>query len=115
MTQTTTEDAYNRAIAPSPKGMLEAKDNPSVLEEVARMDFYALMHRFRIRSAAGMLSPTQDMEWGKVLMRVGKLEAKEVQQVQQGALPTINIVFPNSGQTTQIAANNVIDVTPDAE
>lgn len=115
MTQTTSDDAYNRALAPSPKGMLEAKDNPGVLEEMARMDFYALMHRFRIKSAGGLLSATQDMEWGKVLMKVGKLEAKEVQQQQLGALPTINIIFPNSGKSTQIAANNIIDVTPDAE
>jgi len=101
---TTPDDARSKLLPQeaSPKAIAEAMEDPEVFEQIARGDLYVQMHRMR----ALMQNPTvpmgQRMEYAKFLARMGKVEKPEATQGAGDNLPVIQIVLPNSGQTTQV-------------
>lgn len=115
-TQTTPEDAVNAALpGVTPAAVLRAMDDPSVIIESARGDYYVNMGLMRRLMANPNTPIGVRLEYMKHLSKVGRVEEPEVQQ-NAARLPTINIVFPNAGRTTTIAAapsHPVIDVTPE--
>lgn len=117
-TQTTPDDAMDAALpAISPGAVLDAMENPAVFAETARGDLYVQMGTMRTLMANPNFPLALRVEYIKYLGKLGRVEQPDPGQQTLGAgLPTIQIVFPNSGQMTTIAPQpHTIDVTPDDE
>lgn len=92
-TQTTPEDAIRAALpAVNPKALMEAIEDPTVFPEIARGDFYVWMCRMRERLNNPNTPVAAMLEYGKILAKIGKLDAPEV--VAPGAGATIVFNMP---------------------
>jgi hypothetical protein len=107
---TTSEDALprrlNSAGTVSPGAVAEAMEDPAIFEQVARGDLYIEMGRLRKLMANPTTPASARLEYVKVLSRMGKVEKPDPEQNPFANVPTIQIVLPNSHQTTSL---NVIE------
>jgi len=116
--QTTPDDAMEAALpVVSPGAVLRAMEDPTIFAETARGDLYVQLGLMRKIAADKNFPVVHRLEYAKFLAKMGKVDQPDPTQLSPTAgLPMIQIVFPNSGQTTTIApTNRVIDVTPDDE
>lgn len=93
--------------APSPKALLEVMDDPTIIEKVARADYYAYLYRMRVRAATGALTIAQEIEHHREVLKAAKV-LREDAQSPLAKVPMIQIVLPYSGQSI----DTTIDITP---
>lgn len=110
-------NAAHQQVVPgvSTGALLQAMEEPEMFQELARADLYTQMAHMRRQMADPRITPAQRIDYIKQLAKMGKVENPEVETAGTGNLPTINISFPNSGQSVNISATQHSvekDVTP---
>ena len=76
----------------SPKGLLEAIENPKVIERQAIGDLYVQLGKLRVLSGSPSFTIAQRLQYSAFLAKLAKVDrADESQDREQ--LPTINIIF----------------------
>jgi hypothetical protein len=97
--------------------LLDAMEDPSMFEAIARADLYAQLALMRRHAAHPELSFGQRVDYAKFLAKMGKVEAPEKSATDHLAgVPPIQIILPNSGGSVQIGtalpSDEEKDITP---
>lgn len=94
--------------------LLDAMDDPTIFEAVARADLYAQLAFMRRHASSPELSFGQRVDYAKFLAKMGKVEQPErsADDLHAG-VPPIQIILPNSGGSVNIGSAPVEkDITP---
>lgn len=86
----------------NPAAVAEAMEDPEVFEQVARGDLYVQLHHLRQLAANPSFPISHRLDYAKFLAKMGKVEKPEADVSQFAGVPAINIILPNSGQSTQV-------------
>lgn len=86
----------------NPAAVAEAMEDPEIFEQVARGDLYVQLHHLRQLAANAAFPVSHRLDYAKFLAKMGKVEKPDVEANAFAGVPAINIILPNSGQSTRI-------------
>jgi hypothetical protein len=115
MSDDSTEHEAQEQVIPgvTSGALLDAMEDPSMFEAIARADLYAQLALMRRHASAPDLSFGQRVDYVKFLAKMGKVEQPEKSATDHLAgVPPIQIILPNSGGSVNIGAQVEKDITP---
>ena len=98
----------------SPAGLLEAIDNPNVIEGAARGDLYVQLGILRQLSASHTFSVAHRLQYATLLAKLGKVMGADAVDGNAAQAPNVNIVFENSAEPRPIQSRPALSVVPSA-
>jgi hypothetical protein len=99
----------------SPAGLLEAIDNPNVIEGAARGDLYVQLSILRQLSASHTFSVAHRLQYATLLAKLGKVMGADAVDGSAAQAPNVNIVFEGSAEPRPIQSRPVLSVVPPGE
>jgi hypothetical protein len=94
----------------SPAGLLEAIENPNVIEGAARGDLYVQLGILRQLSASHTFSVAHRLQYATLLAKLGKVMGADAVDGNVAQAPNVNIVFENSAEPRPIQSRPVLSV-----
>lgn len=89
----------------SPKALMEAVEDPTVLSKTARADLYVELARMRQLSKDGRLTLRDRVSYAQTLHKLATLDQGPDEAALRERVPPINIIFSgNTEQSVRIAA-----------
>jgi hypothetical protein len=96
----------------SPAGLLEAIENPNVIEGAARGDLYVQLGILRQLSAAHTFTVSHRLQYATLLAKLGKVMGAEAVDGAAQQAPNVNIVFESPTEPRPTQARPVLSVVP---
>ena len=99
MASTSIETAFERARPGiSPKGLLEALEDASVIEKMCRGDLYVLLGDMRVLSKSPSFTMSHRLQYMNLLAKLGNVTKPDQLQMNASNLPQITINIPDYSQ-----------------
>jgi hypothetical protein len=101
----------------SPAGLLEAIENPNVIEGAARGDLYVQLGILRQLSAAHTFTVSHRLQYATLLAKLGKVMGADAVDTAAAQAPNVNIVFESPTESRPVHAGSnrpALSVVPSA-
>jgi hypothetical protein len=96
----------------SPAGLLEAIENPNVIEGAARGDLYVQLGILRQLSAAHTFTVSHRLQYATLLAKLGKVMGTDAVDGAAAQAPNVNIVFESPVEQKAHNSRPVLSVVP---
>lgn len=99
----------------SPAGLLEAIENPNVIEGAARGDLYVQLGILRQLAAAPTFTVSHRLQYATLLAKLGKVMGADAVDSAAQQAPNVSIVFEGSSEPKHVRSEKpALSVVPSA-
>ena len=99
----------------SPAGLLEAIENPNVIEGAARGDLYVQLGILRQLSASHTFTVSHRLQYATLLAKLGKVMGADAVDGAAAQAPNVNIVFEGPSEPKHVRGEKpALSVVPSA-